>query len=107
MAAVESGINCLGSSLLWYVAIYRKLLIIPFYLPSLPILKAVSKLKVLAWIQFLHHNTLLKNTFYTEAELRKILAENLVYLRKSKADETLSESRSKTSASTGKNNYEL
>ena len=28
-----------------------------FYLPSLPILKAVSKLKVLAWIQFLHHNT--------------------------------------------------
>ena len=70
--------------LLWYVAIYRKLLIIPFYLPSLPILKAVSKLKVLAWIQFLHHNTLLRNTFYTEAELRKTLAENLVYLRKSK-----------------------
>ena len=66
------------------MAIYRKLLIIPFYLPSLPILKAVSKLKVLAWTQFLHHNTLLKNTFYTEAELRKTLAENLVYLRKSK-----------------------
>jgi len=32
----------------------------------------------------LHHNTLLRNTFYTEAELRKTLAENLVYLRKSK-----------------------
>lgn len=32
----------------------------------------------------MHHNALLKNTFYTEAELRKTLAENLVYLRKSK-----------------------
>jgi len=32
----------------------------------------------------LHHKKLSKNTFYTEAELRKTLAENLVYLRKSK-----------------------
>lgn len=32
----------------------------------------------------MHLNKRLKNIFYTEPELRKTLAENLVYLRKSK-----------------------